>query len=154
MRVAPISYTDVQIETELLQEYANECSIPALGPAKPNWEQYRQMQSVGVLHGFGLFDSGAGQQDPHELVGFGALLAHVLPHYGVLAGVVESLFVSKSHRGTMGSAMLLYEMEKQATRLGCKALLYSAPVGGQLEAVLGKRYTRTNTVFCKPLFMQ
>ena len=142
--IAAISCTDIKDQPELLAEYAAECSIPALGPISPQWEMYAALQQAGALKVYAVYANEA-------MVGFSAVLHHVLPHYGALVGVVESLFVAKSHRRTSAGRNLMHAIEAGARQAGCKAIVYAAPAGGQLEAVLGKRYPRTGSSYCKPL---
>lgn len=142
--VSGISYAKVINEPELLAEYATECSITLIGTPNPQWETYAAMEAVGLMQVFAAYS------DDH-MVGFASVLVAVLPHYGVKIATVESLFVSKDQRGTGVGARLMQIIERYATGAGCKAILYSAPADGRLEELLGKRYARTNSVFCKPL---
>lgn len=142
--VAAIPYTDIRDQPALLAEYAAECGIAAVGKPDPQWEIYEQIQAAGRIQGFGVYVG-------DSMVGFAGVLMTVLPHYGVKAATVESLFVASAYRRSGAGTQLLAHIEREAERAGCKAILYSAPAGGQLEALLGKRYARTNSVFCKPL---
>lgn len=140
-----IPYTTIrELGADLLAEYAAECSIAAIGTPDPQWDMYAALERVNVLAGLGVYVDGS-------LAGFAVLLLTVLPHYGVKVATVESLFVGKRYRGTGAGTQLLAAADVCAGVSGCKAILYSAPAGGQLEAILGKRYQRTNSVFCKPL---
>lgn len=143
--VGTIPFARIENKRELLAEYEAECSIDALGNVNPQWKTYAALEASGTFTAFGVFDGGA------EMVGFAGVIHNVLPHYGVKVAVAESLFVSKAWRKTMAAARLMGAIERDASLRGCKAILYSAPAGGQLEKLLGKRYTRTNSVFCKPL---
>jgi GNAT superfamily N-acetyltransferase len=128
----------------LLAEYAAECGVPVVGVPDPQWDMYEQMRLAGVMQGVAVYVDGV-------MAGFAGVLVTVLPHYGVRAATVESLFVAKAYRPKGAGARLLAAIERYAKSAECKAILYSAPAGGQLEALLGKRYARTNSVFCKPL---
>ena len=142
--ILPILHADVLCRPDLLEAYAKECRIAALGDLEPQWGVYSLLENTGMLRGFGVY---AGT----EMVGFASLLISVLPHYGALTATVESLFVMRGYRRRGAGSALLRHMEKVAKAEGCRAILYSAPAGGQLEALLDKRYARTNSVFCKPL---
>lgn len=142
--VAEISYTDIKGQTELLAEYAEECSVPELGRLNPQWDIYRVLEQSGALKVYAAYVD-------ETMVGFSAVLHHVQPHYGELVAVVESLFVGKSHRCTSAGRNLMRSIEAAARLAGCKAIVYAAPAGGQLEAVLGKRYPRAGSSYCKPL---
>jgi GNAT superfamily N-acetyltransferase len=142
--VAAIAYIDVKDQTALLAEYAAECSVPAVGQPNPQWEMYERMQAAGLMQAFAVYVDGA-------MVGFAGVLVTVLPHYGFRAATVESLFVASAHRSSGAGTRLMAAIEKYARTAGCRLILYGAPAGGQLEALLGKRYTRTSSMYCKPL---
>lgn len=139
-----IRYHSMKAETELLAEYAKECSIPGIGSFNPQWETYELLQDSGKMQMFAAYVD-------DKMVGFTAILCDVLPHYGVMAATVESLFVSEKHRGTGAGIRLMQIVERFAEFSDCKVVLYSAPAGGKLEAVLGGHYHRTNSVWCKPI---
>lgn len=144
MTIEPITHKDIAACPELLAEYADECSLPALGKHNPQWPMYQKMEDMGMMHSFGVFCG-------DEMVGFSVVLSTLLPHYGVKAATVETLFVSKNARDSGAGVKLMQAVEKHAKNIECTAIFYSAPTGGKLEEVLGKRYPRTNSVFCKPL---
>jgi len=142
--VAAIAYTDVKDQPALLAEYVAECANPVLGTPQPQWETYETMQASGIAQAFSVYLD-------EEPVGFSSLIAAVSPLYGVMVATVDALFVTQKHRDTLAAARLLAAMEGTARARGCKAIFYSSPAGSDMEAVLGKRYTRTNSAYCKPL---
>jgi GNAT superfamily N-acetyltransferase len=105
--VVAICCADVREQTELLAEYVAECSMPALGQVQPQWEMYERMQAAGMLRMFGVLVDGL-------MVGFASVLVSVLPHYGVKAPTVESLFVAAEHRGSGAPARLMTAVEGHA----------------------------------------
>lgn len=131
---------------DLLAEYARESSLPELGSTQPQIATYHALESAGVLHPIGAFEG-------DRLVGFILPLVTVLPHYGVFAGVVESFFVPRAERKRGIGLRLLHKAESLARDLGAKALLLSAPTGGDLAKGMGswKSYRRSNDVFVKAL---
>jgi len=142
--VVAISCADVREQAELLAEYVAECSMPALGQAQPQWEMYERMQAAGILRMFGVYVD-------DSMVGFASVLVSVLPHYGVRAATVESLFVAAEHRGTSAAARLMKAVEGHAREQECKVVFYGAPAGGKMEGLLGKRYVRVSSMFCQGL---
>lgn len=142
--VSGIPYSDIKDHPELLAEYAEECGIAALGPPNPQWEIYAKIEAAGMLQAFAVY---AGD----VMVGFASVLCNILPHYGFKAATVESLFVSAQYRKYGAGAELMRFIEQFAGLAECKLIFYSAPAGGQLEALLVRRHTRTNSVFCKAL---
>lgn len=144
MEVVKIEAKTLQSHPEMVAEYAAESSMEALGATDPQWEMYERMETGGFMQAFGVKVDG-------EMVGFAFVLTTILPHYGVKASTVESLFVRKEKRGTGAGTVLMAAVEDYARQQGSKVVLYSAPAGGRLEALLGKRLTRTNSIFCKPL---
>jgi GNAT superfamily N-acetyltransferase len=144
LEIRPVSYAEILAQTELLNAYAEECSIPEIGVPDPQAEIYEQMQKLGMLQVFGAFDP--------DLIGFASLLLTVLPHYGKKVATVESLFVLPEYRTIGVGSELLAMIERFAKDEGCTAILYSAPAGGKLAKLLElKDYRRTNEVFCRPL---
>ncbi len=145
MKIEQASFTeilDAENAIELLAEYAAECSIPAIGPIKPNREMYKILELGGVMHCFTVRDDG-------ELAGFANLLTSVIPHYSRKVATLESLFVSKKFRRMGWSVELMRKIEQFALDCGCVGIFYSAPAGGSLEMLLQakKRYKRTNAIF-------
>ena len=126
--------------SELLEEYADECSIPLIGEISPQPQIYAALEQSGVLRCFGAFDRG-------KLVGFVTVLLTVLPHYGKKVATVESLFARR------GGSELIEAAELCAKYAGCTAILYSAPAGGRLEKLLSmkKSCKRTNAIFCRSI---
>ncbi len=142
MDVRRVSFTEVLSHTDLIAEYAAECSIPAIGPIDPQPQLYQAIENAGVMQCLGVFLDG-------QIVGFCNVLMTILPHYGRKMATIESLFVSKAHRNTSAGSELMKAVEAHAKDAGCVGILYSAPTGGQLERLLEckKRYRRTNAVF-------
>ncbi len=137
-----VGFTEVLSHTDLIAEYAAECSISAIGPIDPQPHIYEAMENAGVSQCFAVLLDG-------QIVGFSNVLMTILPHYGRKMATIESLFVSKAHRNTSAGADLMKTVEAHVKDAGCVGILYSAPAGGQLERLLKckKRYKRTNAVF-------
>lgn len=144
--VRMIPYTSVRDAPEILAEYAAECALTELGPINPQWDIYAKLEDAGMLQGLGVYVDG-------QFAGFASVLISILPHFGVKAATVESLFVGRAYRSKGAGTQLIAGVETCASVNGCKAILYSAPANGTLEAILGKRYAHTSTVFCKGLMM-
>lgn len=114
---------------DALEEYALECHLPEIGQARAQLDTYLAIEKSGVFHLIGAFDG-------PTVVGFAAVLAVSLPHYGVLAAIAESLFVVKAYRLDGVGWRLLNEVRQLARRLEAKTLLLTAPVGGALDRLL------------------
>lgn len=129
----------------LRAEYAAESAVRGLpGPAEKE-AMYQLMEANGAFQLFGAF-LGA------ELVGFVAVLAPVLPHYGRIIAITESLFVAAAHRKTGAGMALIRQAERHAREIGSPGLLVSAPSGGRLCAILPRiGYHETNRAFLKNL---
>lgn len=127
---------------EILAEYAEESSLSELGATSPQVGTYRMMEKAGIFYPIGAFDGA-------RLAGFILPVVVVLPHYGVLAAVVESFFVPKVERKTGIGMKLLEHAEALARELGAKALLLSAPAYGVLSRVLSRtpRYRHSNETY-------
>lgn len=140
--IKPCPVADVLDSKALIEEYAAECSIPAIGEINPQPAIYAAMEYSGVLHSFMAFDE-------ERRVGFAIVLTPILPHYGKRVATIESLFVARASRGDGAGRELMRTVEEFAKQAGCVGILYSAPTGGQLERLLyaSKDYKRTNAVF-------
>lgn len=147
--IRPVRYTeilDAPNAQKLLQEYADECSIPEIGDPTPQVEQYALLEDAGVMHTFAAYEG-------EELVGFAAVLTSVLPHYSRKVATLESIFISPKHRkGTVGRTLMLV-VEQFADVQGCSAVLYTAPTGSRFGKLLAHLpgYRNTNAVYCRSL---
>lgn len=129
----------------LLDEYAAECGIAGIGKPDMQVDTYRALEAAGVLKIV------AARQDG-KLVGFMFFLLSVLPHYGKLVAVSESIFVAPAQRDSGAGLALLKAAEDAALDAGAVGLLVSAPAGGRLDRLLAaKRYEHTNAVWFKRL---
>lgn len=146
MTVNPCPVAEVLACTELIAEYAAECSIPAIGEINPQHDAYATMEKAGLLQSFMVGADGIN-------VGFAIVLTPILPHYGKRIATLESLFVTKESRSSSAGRELMRTVEKYAEDAECIGILYSAPAGGQLEGLLNarKEYQRTNAVFYRSL---
>lgn len=125
-------------------EYAHESAIAGLPDPSEKMEMYLAMDGYGVLQLYGAF------MPSQTLVGFVAVLAPVLPHYGVTIAVCESLFVASAHRKTGAGMRLIRTAEQHAKEICSPGLLVSAPLGGRLATILPRiGYSETNRVFLK-----
>lgn len=134
----------------LRREYADESAVAGLPDPEEKLVLYQCMEASGALQIYGAFvPEQAGQRD-EQLVGFVAVLASVLPHYGVTIAVTESLFVAAAHRRTGAGLALIRRAERHARELCSPGLLVSAPSQGRLATLLPRlRYKETNRVFLK-----
>jgi len=132
--------------SDLLAEYAAECSIAEIGEVCPQAGTYAALERAGIVQMFGAYLDG-------ELVGFASVILSILPHYGKKVATLESLFVGSAARSSGVGGELMNTVEDHALKAGCVAVLYSAPAGGTLERLLSlrKAYRRTNSVFCRSL---
>lgn len=129
----------------LRAEYAAESAVRGLPDPAEKEALYTLMEANGAFQLFGAF-LGA------ELVGFVAVLAPELPHYGRIIAVTESLFVAAAHRKTGAGMALIRRAERHARQIGSPGLLVSAPSGGRLCAILPRiGYHETNRAFLKTL---
>lgn len=130
----------------LLAEYAAECRLAGLPEPAPHREIYEMLEQSGAFELIGYQYEG-------QLVGFVALLVSMNPHYSVILGATESLFVSARYRKTGAGLALLREAQRIARAKGAAGLLVSAPAGGALAEVLdsSKDWDYVNRVFLKVL---
>jgi hypothetical protein len=119
---------------ELIDQYASECAVDI----HPQVEQYAEMERLGALQCFGVYDHGP------TLVGFASILSAVMPHNGLRVGTVESIFIADGYRRGL-SIKLLDFLEDYAEHAGCVTLLYGPRVGSALEKILSRRPKCTHT---------
>lgn len=126
----------------LLKEYEAESSIAEIGPINPHRDTYAKLEQAGVMQCFIALRCGC-------VVGFSNLLVSLIPHYGQLAGTVESIFVPSACRRLGIGTALRQSMKAFAKEKGCVGVFHSAPTMGKLERVLerDRRCRRTNAVF-------
>jgi len=147
--VRPCTYSDVESAPAfeaMLDEYGDESSVdPAWRPV-PQGDTYRALEANGVLHVLGAYLD-------DEMVGFLSILVTVLPHFGRVAAVTESFFVTPAARKTGAGLHLLREAEALALGRGAEGLLVSTPAGGALDRVMGHLYSYrlTNRVYFRGL---
>ncbi len=126
-------------------EYITECANAYLPIPHEKLEMYKALDASGTLHGFGAFDG-------VKLIGFVVVLTPVLPHYGRIMAIVESLFVASAYRKSGAGLKLIRRAEKCAKNFGSPAIIFSAPLGGNLEKLLPRlKYTPTNVAYTKEL---
>lgn len=127
---------------EFLAEYARESAARYAPPHAAQMEMYKQMEYTGALYTVGAFVG-------ELLIGVVNIIKSVLPHYGVLMAITESLFVLKPYRKT-GAGIKLIAVARDYTReINAFGLLISAPFGGDLAEILSNRddCQETNRVF-------
>lgn len=128
---------------EILDEYATESAIKGLPAPAAKVELYKYLESTDALYTIGAFLD-------ELLIGFVTVLAPVLPHYGRLIAVTESVFVAKAYRKTGAGLKIIASAEEYAKEIGSPGLLMSAPLGGNLAEVLPHiGYDETNRTFFK-----
>lgn len=114
---------------ELVAEYADECAIDGMPAPEYKMESYLQLEKVGALKTFAAFNN-------ERLIGFIVLVSPVIPHYGMLVTVIESVFVGKAFRKTGAGLRLIRAAEMHAKEIRSPGLLANAPYGGEAGNVL------------------
>jgi GNAT superfamily N-acetyltransferase len=115
--------------SELVAAYSEECSLPELGSAEPQFDIYMSLDASGFFHPIAAFDD-------ERIVGFIFPIVAKLPHYGVRAATIESFYVLKEYRAANVGLKLLAMAKEHARELGAKAMILSAPIGGVLSRLL------------------
>lgn len=127
----------------LCEEYYLEGGVPGMPHPTRKMSNYRKMEEVGLLHPYSaVLDD--------ELIGFAFVLVSVLPHYGYIAAIMESIFVAAAKRKSGAGLKLLGLGYQKAADVGAPGLLVSTPYGGVLSKVLPSLgYTEVSKVFFK-----
>lgn len=149
MEIRPVRFSailDAENASELLSEYAKECSIPEIGAINPQRDLYERMEATGLMRTFGAYHM-------EQLIGFASVLIYVLPHYGRKVATMESLFVERRRRTLGAGRKLMRTVEEFAKGEGCEVLMYSARARTRLEKLLSllTPYKRTNSIFLRKL---
>lgn len=143
MVVRPCQFDDV--DPGLLEAYADESGIEGMPRPKAQADIYRRLEMSGLLHIAGAYEG-------EQMIGLISMIVNVLPHYGIVAGVVESFFVAQDKRKTGAGLELLRWVRETARGIGAQAILVTAPSGGQLDRVLPLAgYRETNKVYFRSL---
>jgi len=131
----------------LCREYAAESALAGLPDPWEKLSAYQTLEAGGsaAFRAYGAYQG-------ETLIGFIVLLTPVLPHYGVVVAVAESLFVGRAYRKTGAGMLLIRQAEKRAREVRSPGILFSAPTGGRLSVLLPRiGYRETNRVFFKEL---
>lgn len=130
---------------KLADEHATE-SVRVGLPVNLHTPGYEALEASGMSTLFAAYHEG-------ELVGFANVLVAVMPHYSEPLATIESIFVASAHRNTGAGTALLRAVEHVAREKGAAGLLVSAPIGGRLADVMGRKrdYRETNRVFYRAL---
>ena len=130
---------------DLCREYEGEY-VEDMPPVSISIETYRALDKAGTLHTFCAYNK------KDHLIGFLTIIVSVLPHYSVIVGIVESLFVTQAARKTGAGLKFIATAERFAKEKGCWVLLFSTPIGSRLCTILPRRgYSPTDMVFAKRL---
>ena len=129
----------------LISEYMAESGNPFL-PQKPNLEYYRQAEESGAFKVIGAFSG-------ERIVGFGAFVLIVIPHYSTVTASVESVFLSKDFRLGAAGLRLINAVSQAAKDAGASGIYWGCRSGSRLEALFERvpRFSRMNTVFYEAL---
>jgi len=128
----------------LVYGYIAESAHPKLPSPVINMGLYHELEDQGVLHAFEAVRDG-------ELVGFMFLVVSIVPHYGVLIGRSESLYVLPAQRGWAGRK-LLNAARTKAHAEGAAGFYVSARAGSTLAELLPLLgFEKSDEVFMKAL---
>ena len=129
----------------IIEEYAKESSLEELPKPKPRFDMYCKLEFTGAIECYGAYSN-------NKFAGFLVVMPTVIPHYGTLVLMVESVFVSSEYRKTGLGRLLLLKIEELAKEKKAWCILASAPVNSVLSKVLPKMgYSHTNNVLCKQI---
>lgn len=126
---------------ELKAEYSEECRIHGMPIPKPDYDLYKIMENAGYMSVYGAFDG-------TDMVGFTCFLVSPNPHYSVLIGTIESIFVLKEHRKSKAGLDLLRTVKAVAVDKNVHGIFISAPASGVFSRVLqGMGLPKTNDIY-------
>lgn len=145
MEIRPCTAAEILSRTALIAEYADECAINGMPLPDPSPELYERLENTGLMQCFGVYDGAV-------LVGFATVITNIVPHYNKVTAITESIFVAKAYRKGGAGLRLIGAVTEYARQRKAVGLLISAPIKGQLSAVLERMHYRlTNEVYFKCL---
>lgn len=146
MIICPVKVESIfkSAESNILRdEYIEECAIAGLPRPHEKECAYYAMEQNGALYSFGAYKN-------KELIGFIIMIAPIMPHYGRMITVIDSIFVASKHRKSGAGLALIRQAETLAKSINSPGIFMSAPVNSRLEKLLPRiKYRPTNTVFFK-----
>jgi len=131
--------------SELLQQYEAETLIPGVPSPEVNLESLRQLEEADAIHVLAATSEG-------RVIGYLALLAPFLAHYGRAVAVCESFVMSKAHLDTGDGLKLIRAAEDKAREIGAPGLLMTVDLGTDWPDLLWRiGYEERSRVFTKNL---
>jgi GNAT superfamily N-acetyltransferase len=105
----------------LLLECWQEIGHWGIEKPNPNYDTYRRLHSVGMLHIIGAVQDG-------EMVGYATIfVTDLMQHKGVTGAFVDSVFMNKSHRIIAGYRMLKF-VEQTAKKYGAMRMNWDVTI--------------------------
>lgn len=136
MTVKKVSVNQIACSPEierLEKEYTEECAHEFFREGRIDWDTYRQMENLGLLTVFGVYDP------DRRLQGFAAVVKSKSLHKGITTCILETVFVSQCLRPTGMGGLLLLRCKREAKAMGAKVLIVNAPVGSSLAVSMSAR---------------
>ncbi|HQS14403.1 GNAT family N-acetyltransferase [Reyranella sp.] len=131
--------------SELLQEYEAESLIPGVPSPAVNLESLRQLEEADAIHVLAATSEG-------RVIGYLAILAPFLAHYGRAVAVCDSFIMSKAHRDTGDGLKLIRAAEDKAREIGAPGLLMTVDLASEWPELLWRiGYEERSRVFTKNL---
>lgn len=136
-------YATAGFET-MVAEYA-EYAIKRMPRPKYTKENYLALERAGLLTAYADIRN-------NIVVGFMSIMITRIPHYGCLAGLVESLFVMRAFRASGAGVRFIVTAERHARAYGVPGIFINCPYGRELAKVLERRsYTPVTVSYFRPL---
>lgn len=131
---------------ELLNEVIEDAALDCLPNPILDINHYRDAESSGTCSFIGSFIG-------NELMGVVNVVSSLSPHYGILIGIIDFIFVSKKYRKTtLVGIRLISAAESHAKKIGLPILLATAAIGSALMVVLsGCGYEESHKIFLRKL---
>ena len=123
---------------ELETEFSDR--VPA-----PHREVYDAMAAAGALIAFSATVDGA-------VVGYASAFLCRHPHYDMLLGQHDTLYLHPAHRNGSTGLRLMKAIEQEAFARGAERMMWTAKPGSAFERILqSKGYRTEETLYCKEL---
>lgn len=116
---------------EVVEEYLQETSNPAIGGATVQPERYEELDALGTLKCIGAFADGL-------LVGLVGILFSRSQHYAFPIASIESFYLCKDYRKGTNGLRLIRAAKELVKKEGAPGLVFMAPPGTSYEQVCKK----------------
>lgn len=131
LEIRELTYRELEASrgfAEVVAEYKDETSNPAIGSPTVQFERYRELDALGTLKCLGAFEEG-------ELVGLVGVMLARSQHYPFPIASIESFYLRKAFRKGTNGLRLIRAAKELVKKQGAPGLVFMTPPGTNYERV-------------------